>query len=176
MSKKFRILNWNLKFVKEMNRNSFVVKIDEIGWNILFHIICYHGILLMTIECCINGNFSLISSNSAKMTVHFCKMTAHFCQILVQIEWWVGKRIFLSQKAYWHHLISMQSDQIFDKTLNETFLLKIGPFPVSFSDFIFHQFSNTNSTLSCNHLFSCHTAISTTLMISSTRELSYPES
>jgi hypothetical protein len=43
------------------------------------------------------------------------------------------------------------------------------------SDLLFINFY-TNSILSCNHLSSCHAAISTALVISSTRKLSYLQS
>ncbi len=49
------------------------------------------------------------------------------------------------------------------------FKKKFGPFPASFSHL--HK-----SMFSCNHLSSCHAAISTPLMISSTIELSYFQS
>ncbi len=49
---KIKILSWSLKAVKGTELKLFVFKMDEIGQNILFNFVYYHGILFMTVYCC----------------------------------------------------------------------------------------------------------------------------
>ncbi len=47
-----KILNLSLKSLKVTKPALFIIKINEIGQNVLFQIIYYHGILFMTTKCC----------------------------------------------------------------------------------------------------------------------------
>ncbi len=111
--------------MKEIKLYLFIYKMNEIEWNILFNIVCFHGILFTTVRFCTNLQSIAIfrvSSDSTKVPViYLFKICSNFVQNSFKICSKIVQYRSQSTQVFLSDIKTLHSNQIFELTKVQIF-------------------------------------------------------